>query len=351
MANRPLRYQIEVHLSETRRWCEIDTGFDATTPTDTIKSADATGANATEPVLRYCTVYASVDLRVCGRQHHSRLLEGFRTLRGGQSVRLNRYSASTTMPEHRCAGPTAASVFATQAAGQFEQGAAVTNGVRHADGQECEGGFGEVMSIERAEKLKRELTDKWVVVTENTPELRRFTSLTGKVKTVNMNCRALVQFDNPVDISWYDIDPQYLTVVDAPAPKPEKSHAKEAPVKAAAPAASKPAASGGGSPLDKIRAAAGGAKPAPADGSPLDAIRAQAGGGAKPAAATPASGSPLDKIRAQAAGGSAPAAPAPEKKGEEKAEEAPAAKPAAAPKPSSNLSPLDQIRAQGGFKG
>ena len=85
-----------------------------------------------------------------------------------------------------------------------------------------------MMLIERAEQLKRELTDQWVVVKNDVPELRRFEGLTGKVKTVNMNCRVLVQFDNPVDISWYDIDPDYLTVVDEPLPKkePEKTEKK-----------------------------------------------------------------------------------------------------------------------------
>ena len=88
------------------------------------------------------------------------------------------------------------------------------------------------MSIERAEQLKKELTDKWVVVASGIPELRRFQDLTGKVKTVNMNCRALVEFDGPEDIGWYDIDPGCLTVVDGP-------KAKEKP---AAPAKEKPAA-------------------------------------------------------------------------------------------------------------
>jgi hypothetical protein len=70
------------------------------------------------------------------------------------------------------------------------------------------------MSIELAEKLKQKLTDQWVVVDPNVPELKRFAEWTGKVKTVNMSCRALVEFDGPVDIGWYDIDPAYLTVVD-----------------------------------------------------------------------------------------------------------------------------------------
>ena len=89
-----------------------------------------------------------------------------------------------------------------------------------------------VSTIERAERLKKELTDKWVVVAANAPELKRFANLTGKVKTVNMSCRALVEFDGPVDIGWYDIDTSYLTVVDAPRPKkaaaPAKSEAKAA---------------------------------------------------------------------------------------------------------------------------
>ena len=213
------------------------------------------------------------------------------------------------------------------------------------------------MSIERAEQLKSELTDKWVVVAPNLPELRRFSALTGKVKTVNMNCRALVEFDGPEDISWYDIDPLFLTVVDEPRPKAKVAEKAKPSAKksAAASPAAKPAAAGG-SPLDKIRAASGGAaKPAPAaGGSPLDKIRAQAGGAAKPAG-----GSPLDQIRSQA-GGATKDAPA------EKAATAPAEEPAAAaapaeetkpePKPAAAKAaptgnPLDIIRAQGAFKG
>ena len=204
-------------------------------------------------------------------------------------------------------------------------------------------------TIEKAERLKKELTDKWVVVAANAPELKRFANLTGKVKTINMSCRALVEFDGPVDIGWYDIDTSFLTVVDAPQPKKATAHAEKPAAKAApAPAAAKPAATGGGSALDKIRAA--GAKPAAAapaaGGSPLDKIRAA---GAKPAASAPAAGgSPLDKIRA-AAKPAAPVAEAP-------AAEAPAA-PAEAPAPTAPKaaapmtgSPLDRIRAMGAAK-
>ena len=208
-----------------------------------------------------------------------------------------------------------------------------------------------VSTIEKAERLKKELTDKWVVVAANAPELKRFANLTGKVKTVNRSCRALVEFDGPVDIGWYDIDTSYLTVVDAPQPKKAAAHAEAKPVATAAPAAKAAPATGGGSPLDKIRGAS--AKPAtttaaaPATGgSPLDKIRAA---GSKPAAPATGGGSPLDKIRA-AAKPTAAAAPAPEAAVAPIApEEAP--KPGV-PKPAAPMSgsPMDRIRAMGAAK-
>lgn len=245
------------------------------------------------------------------------------------------------------------------------------------------------MSIAQAERLKAELTDKFVVVSEGVPELRRFAGLTGTVKTVNMSCRALVQFDGPVDISWYDIDPAYLNVVTAPQPKKaEVKHdakAEAAPV-AAKPAVDKPA---GKSPLDAIRAA-GSAKPAAAVApaavgakpSPLDMIRqqaaAKAGGEAAPVAEkpapvakAPAAGgaklSPMEMIRqqaaAKAAGTAAPtAAPAPVAVAaapvapvatapEVKAPVVPAAPaPTAAGRPKSTAEVLAAIRKQGGNK-
>lgn len=203
------------------------------------------------------------------------------------------------------------------------------------------------MSIERAEQLKEKLTDKFVVVDQSIPELKRFANWTGKVKTVNMSCRALVEFDGPVDIGWYDINPDYLIVVDGPRPK--AAPAAKAPAKAPAAAATeaKPAA-----------------KPAAAAGkSPLDAIRAQqaakaAGGAPAPAAAAGAKLSPLDMIRkqqaAKAAGetAAAPVAEAPVAAAPEPAPAAPAEKqalPTTGPdgKP---LSKLDLIRMQGAKK-
>lgn len=211
------------------------------------------------------------------------------------------------------------------------------------------------MSIDQAETLKRELTDKYVVVAEKVPELRRFVGLTGRVKTVNMSGRALVQFDGPVDIGWYDISPSYLRVVDAPLPKPEPVHAKAAP--AEKPAATKPAAA-----------------PAAKGKSPLELAREQA---AKKAAGAPTADaaapapakklSPLELARQQGAAKAAGAAPAPKAEAAPVAEEAAAApdvkasaaapvaaeKPAATPKTGPDgrkLSPLELARMQGAVK-
>ena len=94
------------------------------------------------------------------------------------------------------------------------------------------------MVFEQIEKLKRQYTDKYVIVDDSLPELRRFKGLTGTVKTVNMSGRALVEFDGLNNIGWYDIELDYLKVIDQPLPKPEEQPAKKAdkPAKAEAPA-------------------------------------------------------------------------------------------------------------------
>lgn len=149
-------------------------------------------------------------------------------------------------------------------------------------------------------QLQRQLTDKYVVVDAARPELRRFTGMTGVVKTVNFSGRALVQFDANNNIGWFDIDPRFLKVIDAPLPPPAakepKAEKKAAPIKTDKPAAAKPI---GETP----------AKPAP--GSVAD-ILAAARGGAKPAApAAPKSTAEiLAAARTKPAEGSAPAAPA-----------------------------------------
>src|SRR5215510_11405033 len=105
------------------------------------------------------------------------------------------------------------------------------------------------MFAEQIEKMKHDYTDKYVVVDANRPELARFRDVVGRVKTVNMNGRALVEFDDyHLNIGWFDIAPEYLKVVDKPPPREKKVEAKKPAAKAEAkPAAAKaaPAAKGG----------------------------------------------------------------------------------------------------------
>ncbi len=102
------------------------------------------------------------------------------------------------------------------------------------------------MVFDQIEKLKQDYTDKYVVVDGERPELARFRGATGRVKTVNMSGRALVEFEANNNIGWYDIDLDYLKVVDQPLPKPAESKDKPAktepapkPKAAAAPAGEK----------------------------------------------------------------------------------------------------------------
>jgi hypothetical protein len=86
------------------------------------------------------------------------------------------------------------------------------------------------MSPEAIDRLRAELTDQYVVVQGDWPELARFQGQTGQVKTVNCNGRALVEFDGSGNRGWYDIAPDYLRVVSKPEPKPaEKPAAKPPP--------------------------------------------------------------------------------------------------------------------------
>jgi hypothetical protein len=185
------------------------------------------------------------------------------------------------------------------------------------------------MTIAVAETLKQELTDKYVVVAEGIPELRRFEGLTGQVKTVNMNGRALVEFDSPEDISWYDIDPSCLKVVDAPRPKAKQAAEKPEPAAKGKPA---PSASGGGkSPLEMARQQGAPKADSPVGEkklSPLEQARQQGApktdSGSKP--------SPLEQARQQGAAKAKSEAPS----------KAPAAETSG-----KKLSPLELARQQG----
>ena len=215
-----------------------------------------------------------------------------------------------------------------------------------------------MISIQQAEQLKQELTGKYVVVADGVPELKRFAGLTGTVKTVNMNCRALVEFDGPEDIGWYDIDPSFLQVVDAPIKK--KKPAAQ-PAAAASPATSKKAPakkSAGMSPLEMARAQ-GAAK----SGTASSAAESPP---AKPAAEKSAGKklSPLELARQQGAvksGTASPAAEPPptaedtaEASAEPAADDSAGQKKAEIPTTGPDGKPLSKIelaRLQGPFKG
>lgn len=174
------------------------------------------------------------------------------------------------------------------------------------------------------ERLKAEWTDKYVAIDSPAPELARFGRATGQVKTVNMNGRCLVEFDQHNNVGWYDIDPSCLKVVPKPVPKPAESKEKTAKpaAKPAAAKAAQPAAAKKPSTADILAAARGKASTAkPAAGGKLSTaeILARARGGQ--AAAKPTAEPPSAEPEA-AAEDAAPAEPiAPAK---------PAAKPAAA---------------------
>lgn len=222
------------------------------------------------------------------------------------------------------------------------------------------------MVFENIEKLQREWTDKYVVVDGSRPELRRFEGETGVVKTVNFTGKALVQFDGyHANIGWYDIDTQWLKIVDAPLPKPEKEEKKKAEKpaakKEAAPAPKPAAKPGGGASVADILAAARANKAAPsaaaekptAEKKPstadiLAAARSKPGAAAAPAAPAPVDAKKMSTAdiiaaakankAAAAAKPAAPPAPAPtpepvaEPAAETVVEEAPAVESGAPPK-------------------
>lgn len=83
--------------------------------------------------------------------------------------------------------------------------------------------------------LRKKFTDQYVAVVKNRPELARFQHVIGQVKTINMNGRALVQFDGDGNRGWFDIPLEHLIPVEKPAepekPKAAKPAAKPSPAK------------------------------------------------------------------------------------------------------------------------
>jgi len=72
------------------------------------------------------------------------------------------------------------------------------------------------MDFEHLRSLRFEYEDQFVVVEGDRPELLRFKGKVGRVKTINCNGRALVQFDSGNDRGWYDIDLDFLHVIEPP---------------------------------------------------------------------------------------------------------------------------------------
>jgi len=68
------------------------------------------------------------------------------------------------------------------------------------------------MRLERVEKLREDYEGKLVKIVSDRPELARLAGKSGRVKTINCNGRALVQFEG-ADRSWYDIALDDLKVV------------------------------------------------------------------------------------------------------------------------------------------
>jgi hypothetical protein len=206
---------------------------------------------------------------------------------------------------------------------------------------------------QQIENKKRQYTDKYVMVDATRPELARFKDIVGQVKTVNMSGRALVEFmDYHLNVGWYDIDPEFLKVVDKPPPKVEKPAAKKPAAKAEpAPAAAKtpakekpqaaPAKAAGKPSVAEILAAARGGKaaaPKPAGETASAAGTAPAKAAPTPAPAKPASPkvdrskmSVADMLAAARAGGAAGPTAAP----------APVAKPQAPKAPAEEESPAE----------
>ncbi len=96
------------------------------------------------------------------------------------------------------------------------------------------------MLRERSARLNEQYTGQYVMVDSKRPELARFEGAVGQVKAVNMNGRALVEFDRVGDRARYDVELDYLRVVDRPEPngngaKSKPSNAKSPKDKASTP--------------------------------------------------------------------------------------------------------------------
>ena len=158
------------------------------------------------------------------------------------------------------------------------------------------------MVFEHIENLKRIYTDQLVIVDDSRTELGRFQGLTGTVKTVNMSGRALVEFDGYNNIGWYDIDVDFLKLVDEPVHETETVSTPVPPAEASTPAAEP--ATEAATPTAETPAE----KPAPAKADAgnmsvadmLAAARASATGEEAPATEAPAEETAAEPVEAAA---------------------------------------------------
>ena len=168
------------------------------------------------------------------------------------------------------------------------------------------------MLFEHIENLKRIYTDQLVIVDDNRTELGRFQGMTGTVKTVNMSGRALVEFDGYNNIGWYDIDVDFLKLVDEPVHETETVSTHVPPAESTKPAAEVPAET------TTPAAEAPAEKPAPAKADTgnmsvadmLASARASAAGEEAPAAEAPAEEQAAEEPEEVAAEDTSPEEPA-----------------------------------------
>ena len=97
------------------------------------------------------------------------------------------------------------------------------------------------MVFARVDRLREGYDNKYVTVESDREELSRFKGQTGRVITVNCNGRALVVFESGKDRGRYDIEIDYLKVVDKPEAKPTGNGNGKAAIKAKPPQEEPPA--------------------------------------------------------------------------------------------------------------
>lgn len=88
------------------------------------------------------------------------------------------------------------------------------------------------MVFARIDRLREGYNNKYVTVDSKLAELARFKGQIGQVITVNCNGRALVTFDSGKDRGRYDIEIDYLKVVDKPDSEPAAKGTGKPAVKA-----------------------------------------------------------------------------------------------------------------------